>query len=95
MLELFPDWRTAARWGDLATLPRLWAAEDGIPQLPLPRYVLRWACLRCEQHFLGTDPAPQYCPRCDRPLAYVGEWDLVEEYSPRWWRDALDPGERP
>ena len=92
------DWRTAGRhWGSLPLL-RLLAGEDGIPQLPLPRYVARWLCQACETHFLGTDPGPQSCPRCDRPLAYVASWDLATEASPRSWRgreDSLDPGEVP
>jgi hypothetical protein len=95
MIDLLLDWRTARRWGSLFTLPRLFAGEDGIPSLPLPRFALRWLCQRCECHFVGTEPAPQYCPRCDRPLAFVGQWDLCTERAPRWWRDALDPGERP
>ena len=70
-------------------------AGDGISPLPLPRYVLRWVCQRCEQHFLCTDPEAQPCPHCGRILAYVARWDLMAEHAPRWWRDALDPGELP
>jgi hypothetical protein len=84
------EWRTAGRWGSLPTLLGL-LAGDGTPALPLPRYVLRWLCQACETHFLGTDPAPQSCPRCHRPLGFVAQWDLAQERAPRWW---ADPGTR-
>jgi hypothetical protein len=89
------DWRSLARWGLGVGLRGLLADEGGIPSRPLPRYVQRFACLRCEQHYLSTDTEPQPCPHCHRPLEYVARWDLLAERSPRWWRDALDPGERP
>jgi hypothetical protein len=97
MLRVLPlDWHTAGRWGSLFTLPRLLAGEDGLTPPLLPRYVLRFACLRCEQHYLSTDPEAQPCPACGRLLAYVASWDLLSEYAPRWWMaDPLDPGERP
>jgi hypothetical protein len=85
MLTVPLDWRTAGRWSTYGALRGLFAGEGGIPALPLPRYVTRWACMRCEQHYLGTEPAPQSCPRCHRPLAFVARWDLLREYSPRWW----------
>jgi hypothetical protein len=88
MIDLFLDWRTAGRWGSLGGLRGLLAGEGGIPALPPPRYVLRWLCQACECHFLGTDPDPQDCPRCGRTLAYVASWDLLAEYSPRWWADS-------
>jgi hypothetical protein len=95
MIDLLLDWRTAGRWRCSGALRGLFAGEGGIPALPLPRFVTRWLCQACETHYLGTESAPQYCPRCHRPLGYVASWDLLEEGAPRWWRDALDPGERP
>ena len=89
MIDLI-DLRTAGHWGALPLLRLL--AGDGIPQVPLPRYVLRFACLHCERHYVGTDPGQQYCPDCDRPLRFTGEWDLCREYAPKWW---ADPGARP
>jgi hypothetical protein len=89
------DWRSLARWGSLAGLPRLLAGEDEIPALPLPRFALRWLCQKCERHYLSTDPEAQPCPACGRLLAYVASWDLLSECAPRWWTDPLDPGERP
>jgi hypothetical protein len=95
MLGLVYDWRTAGRWSAYAGLRGLFAGEGEIPALPLPRYVSRFACLRCESHYLSTDREAQPCPRCGTLLRYVASWDLLAEAAPRWWRDALDPGERP
>jgi hypothetical protein len=92
MIDLLLDWRSLGRWSGYGGLRGLFADEGGIPGLPLPRFALRWLCQACECHFVGTDPAPQYCPRCHRPLAFVARWDLLREYSPRWWRDQ---GKRP
>jgi hypothetical protein len=90
------DWRTAGRrWGDLFTLPRLLGAEDGLTPPPLPRFVLRLVCLKCEAYYLTTDTDEQPCPRCQQRLSVVGQWDLMSEYAPRWWMDSLDPGEQP
>jgi hypothetical protein len=95
MIDLCLDWRSIGRWGSCVGLRGLFADEGGIPSLPLPRYVLRWLCAHCEQHFLSTDPEAQPCPRCGRALAYVASWDLMREHAQRWWRDALDPGAQP
>ena len=92
MRNLILDWRTAAHhWGSSLTLLQLFAGEGEIPALQ--RFALRWLCQACERYYLGTDPAPQYCPACHRQLTFVAQWDLCREYAPRWW--PLDPGERP
>jgi hypothetical protein len=89
------DWRTVGSRG-LSAWSRLLAGDGTLPP-PLPDQVLRWLCQRCERHYVGVEPAPQFCPRCARPLAYVGTWSLRSERAPRWWHDrqALDPGELP
>jgi hypothetical protein len=86
------DWRSGlGRWPDYDY--GLFAGDTRAqPRHDPPRFVTRWLCQHCERHFWGTDPAPQACPGCTRPLASVGEWDLLSEYAPSWWRD---PGSRP
>jgi hypothetical protein len=83
MIDPLLDWRSLARWGSCAGL----LAGDRISPLPLPRFVQRWLCQACERHYLSTDPEAQPCPQCGRILGYVARWDLLSEYSPRWWAD--------
>jgi hypothetical protein len=91
MMPLALDWRSLGRWNVYGALRGLLAGDDGLTLPSLPRYVQRWLCQRCERSYLGTDPAPQYCPGCDRPLTFIAQWDLMRERAPRWW---ADPGTR-
>jgi hypothetical protein len=92
MLRALPlDWRSLGRWSASGGLCGLFAGEDGLTLPSLPRLVLKWLCQRCERSYMGTEPAPQYCPGCHRPLTFIAEWDLMTERAPRWW---ADPGTR-